>query len=92
MIKEKTIETTSSTKTHEKWYCDICGVDMDDAFASREDEIMLYQLMGCQYPECDCRNGNQIDLCPRCMIEKVMPCVEKEFNIVARDTNKPISW
>lgn len=92
MICEKTIDTPQRIEKIDKWQCDVCGMDMDTAFADRIHEVLLYELMGCVYPDVDTRTGKQLDVCPCCMIEKVMPCIEKEFCITARSTTNPISW
>lgn len=96
MEKEKYIEIPAKTKKMKEVFCDLCGRDVtydyggdeveEDDSCYWQDNVKLFYEGGTVYPEGGTKEGKRIDLCYKCMKEKVMPLVEKEFNIKARET------
>ena len=86
---EKIIEITIPEKIVDKsiYYCDICGIDLKKQSPNgyQYDEAELYYAEGYIYPDCDAREFFRIDICMNCMKNKVIPLIEKEFGIEARE-------
>ena len=61
----------------EKITCDLCGVEIRDA-SGRVDEVNLGRRIGWAYPEGGSGKKIEIDMCPKCFDEKLLPWLKSQ--------------
>lgn len=70
-------------------HCDICGIELEDEQNERSSDwnkaLLTYADGGVFSDDEDFRHKYGIDLCMKCARDKVIPIIEKEFNIKRRD-------
>lgn len=81
-IKDKV--TTTRIKTI-KTICDICQKEVTTGYRDGHwhslNETIIEAKIGDKFPECDCRTKYEIDICKDCFLDKLIPLLEKEFNL-----------
>ncbi len=92
MIKKTRIIVPAISEETTEFFCEICGRNLKtetnyEGYSPHLDQTWkakLYSRHVDQWDEGDITNAKQIDICFNCMETKVIPLIEKEFNIKAR--------
>jgi len=84
-VKEETYEKTVEIE------CDICGETTQDLGLNRgaqwsigthnKDIIAIVREKGASYPEGGWSNYKELDVCPDCWENKIVPLIESEFDV-----------
>ena len=84
----KTYKDVQQTKrivdTHK---CDVCSGDIQEDCGYEVNKATIELIKGRSFPEGECTNLFKIDCCADCMEKKVMPLIEKTFNVLFREYN-----
>jgi hypothetical protein len=79
-------------ETESRADCDFCGRDMDhDRGGFDRNEVTIRAEEGEVYPECDCREVEEVDCCLTCWKEKVKPALQAlgaKFHTFAMDNGR----
>ena len=94
MLKTEMKEVTKTEMERVNRYCcDICGQEIDsngmglnEDDSYKEDVTKLYFKTGTNYGlDGHFYNGKKVDLCIKCISEKVTPLLEEKFKFKARE-------
>lgn len=62
-------------------YCDLCNNEIKGKSFFDVDDCSVEKRTGTSYPDGSFIDIKSIDICSECMEEKIIPLIEKEFNV-----------
>ena len=78
-------EVTTTRNIIIKTMCDICKKEVTTGYGGNDwhrfNETTIEAKIGDRYPDCDCRTKYEIDICKDCFVDKLIPLLEKEFDL-----------